>query len=65
MSNSVGVKKDHTAKTMTSIQSSSLSILRIIRAQHIWVFLLICMLVFSFASPYFFTLNNIGIVLMQ
>tara|TARA_B110000503_G_scaffold34995_1_gene57235 strand:+ start:357 stop:1361 length:1005 start_codon:yes stop_codon:yes gene_type:complete len=65
MNNSVGVKKDRAAKMMTSIQSSSLSILRIIREQHIWVFLFICMLVFSLASPYFFTLNNIGNVLTQ
>lgn len=32
---------------------------------HIWVFLALTMAVFSFASPYFLTLNNIGNILTQ
>ena len=32
---------------------------------HIWVFLTLAILVFSFSSPYFLTLNNLGNVLTQ
>ena len=39
--------------------------LTFLAGNHIWIFLLLCVAVFSFASPYFLTLNNLSNVLTQ
>ena len=39
--------------------------LQFLAENHIWIFLLLCITVFSFASPYFLTVNNLGNVLTQ
>jgi len=41
------------------------SVLKILGENHIWFFLAICIAVFSWASPYFLTMNNLGNVLTQ
>lgn len=39
--------------------------LRLLLRNHIWLFLALAIVVFSFASPYFLTVNNLGNVLTQ
>ena len=41
------------------------SVTRLLMRNHIWVFLALTIIVFSTASPYFLTLNNLGNVLTQ
>lgn len=40
-------------------------LMKAVAENHIWVFLVLAMLVFTLASPYFLTLNNLGNVLTQ
>jgi ribose/xylose/arabinose/galactoside ABC-type transport system permease subunit len=39
--------------------------LHFLAENYIWIFLLLCITTFSFASPYFLTINNLGNVLTQ
>lgn len=53
---------------LRSRQNMHTSIRRLVKffgEQHIWVFLTFCIVIFSLASPYFLTLNNLGNVLTQ
>lgn len=49
----------------TSTSSGRISVLRSLADNHIWVFLLLSLVFFSLASPYFLSANNLGNVLTQ
>ena len=54
----------HTS-TVTADRSPALAALSWLLRNHIWVFLALKIIVFSLASPYFLTLNNLGNILTQ
>jgi ribose transport system permease protein len=58
---------DSASKRNTDSSTSKVvkKLTKVVSEQHIWIFLILCMVVFSFASPYFLTLNNLGNVLTQ
>jgi ribose/xylose/arabinose/galactoside ABC-type transport system permease subunit len=47
------------------LNTYSRRMLKIVAEHHIWVFLILCILFFSIASPYFLSVNNLGNVLTQ